>query len=77
MFDELFGPLSGQYCAYYYYLAVICYIIAIISALGALIAGVQAKSLTRTLELLWMTVPAFLAYFVNRLLYSMCVKSLL
>lgn len=70
--DNLFSPLGKEYCAYFYWLTVIAFIfllLALFDVVTKLLKG-KVSILSSLLQLL---APA-LAYFVNRLLYSMCVN---
>lgn len=77
--DKYFGPLSKEYCIYFYFVS----IIFAISSLFIFISGVyfivtNSKKLDAPLIMTSLSslISMFLAYLVNRLLYTMCVKSL-
>ena len=78
--NTFFGPLDKKYCMYYFLLTIIFFILLVL-AIGAEIIflfkrykQLNSKTLISGLLLLF---NAFLAYFVNRLLYTMCSKSLI
>jgi hypothetical protein len=76
---DLFTPLDKKYCNYFYYLSVICYcifIFMILTLVGGLIFHSKKFNLYICLHSISMIMTLFLSYFVNRLMYSMCVKSL-
>ena len=72
--DSLLGPLGPEYCNYFYILMVISLIV-----LAAAVVGVIRRLLTdkkaEIITLLVLLVQPVLVYFVNRLLYTMCVGS--
>ncbi len=74
IFDSLLGPLGPEYCYYFYILMVISLIV-----LAAAVVGVIRRLLTdkkaEILTLLVLLVRPILVYFVNRLLYTMCIGS--
>lgn len=76
--DFLFGPLSPQYCNWFYILMVISLISTFVGALGALGHIATAKKIDNA-EMGTMAALLFngvLAYFVNRLMYNMCIQSI-
>jgi len=79
-FKELFTPLvDKKYCNYFYYLSVISYFIFIFVVLSfVLLALFHSKILNLYIisNFISLIISVFLMYFVNRLMYSMCVKSL-
>jgi hypothetical protein len=79
--DGIFSPLSQEYCIYFYYLQVIGFIFLVLlmlSCLFLLISGdtKKGKNKTSMFAMLVMIATYGIFYFQNRLLYSICVKSL-
>ena len=77
--DNLFGPLNKKYCAYFYFFSVAGFIIMITFMLFILIFFVRFYKKLNShimINLIMMVVNSFLLYFSNRLLYTMCLKSL-
>lgn len=76
---DLATPFDKRYCAYFYYLMWIFIIIFALS-LGMLVYGLIAYSgkdkMHLSLNIVSMMINLLLAYFTNRLFYSMCVNSL-
>ena len=70
--DNLFSPLGKEYCAYFYWLTVLAFIYLLI-ALFAVVSQLLRGKVSLLNSLLQLLAP-LLAYFVNRLLYSMCVN---
>ena len=74
-----FGPLDKQSCIYFLFLSMIFFAVLIFTIIGeiAFIAKrykeINFTVITSGILLLF---NAFIAYFVNRLLYTMCYKSL-
>ena len=73
--QSLFSPLTKENCNYFYFVSVISFIVFAINALS-FVHSFIFKNKTKLLPLNIMLVTPFLGYFVNRLLYSMCVGSL-
>jgi hypothetical protein len=72
--EDLFSPLSKKYCVWFYYLAVISYILFIFGLVAAIIYGVKHnKGLGYYGTALLASLSYFVMYFQNRLLFSMCV----
>jgi len=77
--NDLFTPLDKKYCDYFYYLSVITYcffIFMVLSLIWGLIFHYKKFDLYVCLNSISLIISTFLSYFVNRLMYSMCVKSL-
>jgi len=74
-----FGPLDKQSCIYFLFLSMVFFAVLIFTIIGeiAFIAKrykeINFTVITSGILLLF---NAFIAYFVNRLLYTMCYKSL-
>lgn len=78
-FKELFTPLDKKYCIYFYYLSVISYFLFIFIIIGLVFKIFFHSKKTDSyifINSISMLISTFLTYFVNRLMYSMCVKSL-
>ena len=73
--SSYFSPLDGSYCNYYYYLSVINFILFIYILLAALYIYLFEKKRDTIFQIILVSLPTFLGYFTNRLLYSMCVGS--
>lgn len=72
--ENLFSPLSKDYCVYFYFLSVISFICVLISILLFSAKAFKNKGKTLCLDLLTV-IPLYLVlYFKNRLLYSMCIN---
>lgn len=75
--DTVYGPLSKEYCIYFYLLSIIGFISLFIVVISALLIGLSLKKgIMFYLEMFMLCIPYALIYFTNRLLYSMCVGSL-
>tara|TARA_Y100001970_G_C14089950_1_gene779467 strand:- start:805 stop:1056 length:252 start_codon:yes stop_codon:yes gene_type:complete len=79
--EEIFSPLSKEYCLWFYYLQIIGFIFLVIILLTSLfvIMGSDTKKKDKSkllggLFIMIMTYGIF--YFQNRLFYSVCTKSL-
>lgn len=80
MLESLLGPLGKkEYCLYFYYLSIISLIFLVIG-IGGAIGTLFSHSSKERIVVLQGLIPSLLtlgiAYFQNRLLYSVCVGSL-
>jgi len=77
--DAYFGPLGKEYCVYFYALSIIFGVTFVLSAIsiGSFIVmhhkKVDAMFIANSVLILF---NSFLAYLSNRLLNTMCVKTL-
>lgn len=80
--NNLFGPLPKEYCYYFYIMSIFFYVVLIsfiILSLGYLVKNYNNLKEIKFVLLIYsiqVIVSLFLSYFVNRLLYSMCINSL-
>ncbi len=74
-----FGPLDKQSCIYFLFLTMIFFAVLVFTIIGEILYVIQHykelnfRVFTSGILLLF---NSFIAYFVNRLLYTMCSKSL-
>jgi hypothetical protein len=77
MFKELFEPLEVNYCNYFYFSSVFGFILMCIMGLGLLSTFFSKKTKNNGVAFVSLIMQGFFIYFVNRLMYSMCIKSLM
>ena len=74
--DAFFAPLDVEYCLYFYILMIFGFIVLLLSVVKlahSMLFGKKSESLGDTF---FIVAHGLLFYFVNRLLYTMCNKSL-
>jgi hypothetical protein len=72
--QTFFGPLSKEYCIWFYFLSLWFFIGLVIVIVSGLIIGIkQNKDLSFYFNVLTVSVIYAAFYFQNRLLYSMCL----
>ena len=79
LYQTFFGPLDKSACFYFYFLSLLFFVILIFVLLKEIIYVFKNyKSLNYMMFFKGVLVLCniFLAYFVNRLMYTMCTKSL-
>lgn len=79
LMSMFFGPLDKNACIYFYIVTVIFFIgflILIVNEAIFIIQNVNKLSFRMITGGIVILFNIFVAYFVNRLLYNMCVKSL-
>lgn len=73
----IFGPLGKNYCLYFYVLAFV-YFVAFLLALFALVSElVSPKKRISVYILLVAVFSTFLSYIAMRILYNMCIHSVI
>ena len=73
--NEIFlSPLSKEYCAYFYFMTVILFVILIMALITTIATIMKSKKKVNYLLLMSNIFSLALVYFQNRLLYSMCVN---
>ena len=73
-----FGPLSREYCTYFYLMSIIFFVFFILSIIGVVSAVVMKGKKIDFMFILnssMLILNTLLAYFVNRLLNTMCTGS--
>ena len=77
--DKYFGPLPREYCVYFYFLSIIFGLFFVSSALSIayfMIMHFKKVNTMFVINSLMILFNTFLAYIANRLLHTMCVKSI-
>jgi len=77
--NSVFGPLSKEACFYFYFFTVLFFILLVILVVTAIVIGIRNPkkiNFSYCLHIVALFCNLFLAYFVNRLLYTMCNKTL-
>lgn len=77
--DTYFGPLTKESCVYFLFLTMLFFGILVFTIFAEIFFIVKNFKLLNFRVIssgILMLFNAFIAYFVNRLLYTMCTKSL-
>ena len=77
--ESYFGPLPREYCAYFYFLSLFFGLFFVITLISIVILFFTQTSKINTLFIVnstFVLINLFLGYFVNRLLNTMCIRSL-
>lgn len=75
--DTLFGPLSKQYCVYFYFLSIFGFILLAIFIVSSIMVGLsKRKGLDYYMQVVGIALGYAIFYFQNRLLHSMCVGTM-
>ena len=78
MLDKLFGPLGKDYCLYFYVLSVMSFSLFLLYVLYIVTLVIKTPSKLNVpflMHSLFVIMYSLLGYFVNRLLYTMCINS--
>ena len=76
--NTYFGPLGEEYCVYFYALSIICGILFVSSSISIayfMIMHFKKVNTMFVMNSILLLLNTFLAYIANRLLHTMCVKS--
>ena len=77
--SNYFGPLSKEYCMYFYLMSIFFFVIMMLGLFGV-IATIVSKpkqvNLMFFINAAMLLMNSVLAYFVNRLLHTMCANSI-
>ena len=74
--DILFGPLSKDYCLWFYFLSIIGLVLMVLILLSGFMLGMSKKmGATYYFGLFAVALSYGVVYFQNRLLHSMCMNS--
>lgn len=74
--EDLFTPLDGRYCNYFYYTSVISFALFVLAMVSLLVKLFSKKLKCSMFDCLGVTQP-LLMYFVSRLHYSICTRALM
>ena len=77
--NDYFGPLGQEYCMYFYVLSIIAGVSFVLSAVSVVSYVVMHYSKINSMFVInavLVLFNKFLAYIANRLLHTMCVKSI-
>ena len=73
--ETVYGPLSQDYCIYFYFLSILGFVMMSLTVLSGLVVGVtKKKGSAFFISVLMIALAYGVFYFQNRLLYSMCVR---
>jgi Kef-type K+ transport system membrane component KefB len=78
--DKLFGPLGKEWCVYFYILSIVAYVAFILAVFGLggyLIARFNKLNSNHVFNLVVIIVNTFFVYIGQRLMHTMCIRSLL
>tara|TARA_B110000879_G_C11183765_1_gene520002 strand:- start:9244 stop:9483 length:240 start_codon:yes stop_codon:yes gene_type:complete len=71
--NTLFGPLDRKYCAYFFLLSIIGFVLMTLLVLSSLIIGLsKGKGIDFYFQMISVAVGYAIFYFQNRLLHTMC-----
>jgi len=77
--NTYFGPLSRDYCVYFYALSIIfgvIFVFSLISIVYFAVMHMKKINVMFVVNAVLVLFNSFLGYLVNRLLHTMCVKSI-
>jgi hypothetical protein len=78
LLNDYFGPLGREYCLYFYLMSIFFFVMIVLGVIGIISAIVYKPKKFDMLFLMhsfMLMFNAILAYYVNRLLNTMCMNS--
>ena len=75
-FENLMSPLGVEHCMILYYLGIFTFILALIQLLFGVVKLFNSKSREVGAVYMFTSLYGFVFYYLYRIAYSMCVKSL-
>ncbi len=77
LMDTLFSPLSGDQCTFFYAIMIFTYVFAILVIVSGFAVGMsKGKGAMFYVSVISASIYWFVLYYISRLLYSMCSKSM-
>lgn len=73
--DSLVGPINSSWCYYFYFLSLISLLVSVSFGLRLLVSFFM-KSVKFNVLNLHMFIHFFILYFVNRIMFNMCIRTL-
>ena len=77
--NTYFGPLGEEYCVYFYALSIffgIAFVLSVLSVVTYMFTNYNKINMNFLIHTFFLLINSFLAYLVNRLLHTMCMKSI-
>jgi hypothetical protein len=75
--QNVYGPLSKEYCFWFYLLSIVGFVMMVITIATSMYVGiVNKKGISFYLSMVAFSISYGIIYFQNRLLWSMCSKTL-
>jgi hypothetical protein len=77
--NTYFGPLGEEYCVYFYALSIffgITFVLSVISVVTYMVTHMSKIDIKFLMNTVFLLLNSFLAYLANRLLHTMCMRSI-
>ena len=76
VFDSIMSPLGREHCMIFYYIGLVIFFFSVVGLLLGLIKLFNKKSFDMGVLLIINSFGGFFSYYLYRIIYSMCVKSM-
>ena len=79
LMNKLYGPLGKEYCTYFYILSIfffLSFIVSIVFTILQIVKNPKIVNMKFVFTSLAIIIYTLIPYYVNRLLYTMCINSL-
>ena len=74
--DSLMAPLGKEHCTVYYFLGLLTLFFAVFAVLNGIYQMLDKKSRTNGMFLILNSLTMFFMYYLYRIVYSICIKTL-
>ena len=75
-FDSIMSPLGREHCMIFYYIGLVTFFFAVGSFVLGLMFVFNKKTSSKGGMFLLNSITMFVTYYLYRIIYSMCVKSM-
>ena len=79
LLEKLFGALCKESCLYFYILSILSFVLYVFAILAIIVYMVKHRknmSYNTITHMVIVSIHLLIAYFVNRLLHTICIKTL-
>lgn len=76
VFDSIMSPLGREHCMIFYYIGLFLFFFALVGLILGLVKLFNKKSFNMGVLFIVQSLGAFISYYLYRIIYSMCVKSM-
>lgn len=74
LYNQLFSPLGKEWCSYFLYLMYFSFVALVMTVLASVYDILQKRPKFNASHYVFSIMNAGVMYFVNRLMYSICVN---
>lgn len=76
VFDSIMSPLGREHCMIFYYIGLFLFFFSLVGLILGLVKLFNKKSFDMGVLVIINSLGGFISYYLYRIVYSMCVKSM-